>query len=559
MTDNKKPENPDDKVSLFFDIEGLNNSNLVSSADLYASDEEDEAEHEEQLEQTSEAQAQEQNEALPENASVQANQALDSANDSANQTPEASLANQAPEASSAPEAGLANQGLDPDASLAPEAISAPNPQAPLAPEEAAIDYSAEEAVYTQGNKDEFTPGMPVGGNDYSHEEGFVAPEQQQEEVVLPFDYEIYTRYYQPDPEKSKTPIVNFSRNEEEYLAKRRIVESKMPGLADSEFPLTRYEVELYYDHPQLIPDPSDPAFAKNSLGWVKKIHAQRADCFFMDTETTGMTREAGKRPSDNHRIITLGMVPMFNDSLNLNDLESMVDEVFNPEEVEIDFEAYKVHGFKNKDLVGAPLFSSFAERFVRLVMGKVLIIHNAPFDLDFVDMELKRAGYNFVVEDICLVIDSLVLARSLYQGRASLDALSERFEVNIARELHGALLDSMILAEVYTRMLNSLQEEWYDDKNKNFRSPIIWHFDDKDTPELDPELIKQAMQIEVQLTPEEIQRHEAFCQEFNIQYDFSLESQLKMLEQQEELAEQEEDSEEYEEETQELNEQEQAT
>ncbi|RIY34722.1 exonuclease domain-containing protein [Psittacicella gerlachiana] len=411
----------------------------------------------------------------------------------------------------------------------------------------------------QGRGEFFDPGAMIGGQNYGGEAGFTAPQEQGEPESLPFDYSIYQRYYDPQQGNTKNPPVTFSQNEEEYLAKRAIVENwRQNKFEESEFPLTRFEVELYYQYPELTPEPTQVSFQKHSLAWVKVIHEHKFDCYFMDTETTGMTREAGKQPSEGHRIITLGMVPMLNDKLDINDTASMVDEVFNPEEVEIEHEAYKVHGFKNKDLVDAPIFTSFAERFIRLVIGKVLIIHNAPFDLSFVNMELKRAGYNFEVEDICLVIDSLVLARSLYQGRASLDALSERFEVQIARELHGALLDSMILAEAYTRMLNSLQEEWFIDRNKGFRSPIIWNFEDEDTPPLEPELLALAQGLEVTLTEEELQRHEQFCEEFNIQNTYSLMSQarlLKLQQEQEALAEQEEEQEaeaEYEEEEQEL-------
>ncbi|RIY32532.1 hypothetical protein CKF54_04640 [Psittacicella hinzii] len=427
------------------------------------------------------------------------------------------------------------------------------------PLEAQADFSAMQGSDSRRGE-EFVPGAMVGGAYYGGENGLEIPVAEQE-VARPFDYQVYRHFYQPDVENSLSPPINFSQNEEEYQAKRTIVSAR-GNFEESEYPLTRFEVELYYDYPDLTPDPEDESFCKNSLAWAKLVHHLKFDCYFMDTETTGMTKEAGKQPSEGHRIITLGMVPMLNDHLNIQDVASMVDEVFNPEGVEIEYEAYKVHGFKNKDLVDAPVFKSFAERFVRMVMGKVLIIHNAPFDLSFLNMELKRAGYPFEVEDICLVIDSLVLARSIYHGRASLDALSERFEVNIERELHGALLDSIILADVYTRMLNSLQEEWYIDPNKGFRSPIIWNFEDKDTPPLDPELVRQINALEVTLSEEELERHEKFCADFNITDSYNLKSKAKMIEMQKALeaakaAEEEEsdeleDVESYQQETQEL-------
>ncbi|MFC6276802.1 exonuclease domain-containing protein [Psittacicella hinzii] len=405
-----------------------------------------------------------------------------------------------------------------------------------------------QAALMQKRGEDFSPGQAITGDHYSEN----PPVEQ--EVELPFDYSVYDIYRQQDHSYSQSPPIDFSYDEATFLAKQSLVtQGGMIDYEESEFPLTRFEVELYAQYPELRPDPIGDAFTKHSLEYVKALHAKKFDCYFMDTETTGMTREPGRKPSDGHRIITLGMVPFFNDRLDLDNTEQMVDWVFNPEEVEIEHEAYKVHGFKNKDLIHAPIFHEFVDEFVQRIMGKVLIIHNAPFDLAFLNMELKRAGKNFEVEDICLVIDSLVLARSLYQGRASLDALSERFGVSIRRDLHGALLDSMILADAYIRMLNSLQEEWLIDKTKGFKRPIIWDFDDEDTPPLDPELIALANTLKVTVSEEDLQRHEKFCEEFNIVTTFDLISKAKQLElqqqekarQEAELAEAAEDEEEY--------------
>jgi len=164
----------------------------------------------------------------------------------------------------------------------------------------------------------------------------------------------------------------------------------------------------------------------------------------LDTETTGLEVSQG------HRIIEIGCVELDNRRLTGNHYHQYV----NPER-EIDQGAIEVHGITNDFLADKPLFSRIAEEFMTFIAGAELIIHNAPFDLGFLNSELQRlqAGYD-AIEQLCPVIDSLVIARGKHPGqRNNLDALCQRYMVdNSQRDLHGALLDAEILADVYLAM-----------------------------------------------------------------------------------------------------------
>jgi DNA polymerase-3 subunit epsilon len=164
----------------------------------------------------------------------------------------------------------------------------------------------------------------------------------------------------------------------------------------------------------------------------------------LDTETTGLQPEQG------HRVIEIGCVELVNRRLT----GRTYHQYLNPER-EIDPGAIEVHGLSSEFLADKPLFADVVADFVGFVQGAELIIHNAPFDVGFLDTELSRhdpAGPQ--VAELCPVLDTLVLAREMHPGqRNSLDALCKRYEIdNSARELHGALLDARILAEVYLAM-----------------------------------------------------------------------------------------------------------
>lgn len=163
----------------------------------------------------------------------------------------------------------------------------------------------------------------------------------------------------------------------------------------------------------------------------------------LDTETTGLDPAAG------HRIIEIGCVELRERRLTGENFH-----VYIKPEREIDAGALEVHGITNEFLADKPLFAAVQQRFLDFVDGAELIIHNAPFDVAFLDHELQLNGHERPLAEYCKVTDSLALARKMYPGqRNSLDALCKRLEINNShRTLHGALLDSEILADVYLRM-----------------------------------------------------------------------------------------------------------
>jgi DNA polymerase-3 subunit epsilon len=164
----------------------------------------------------------------------------------------------------------------------------------------------------------------------------------------------------------------------------------------------------------------------------------------LDTETTGLEAAAG------HRIIEIGCVELVNRRQTSNTFHRYV----NPER-EVDPGAVAVHGLDNGFLSSHPTFDKVAEEFLAFVTGAELVIHNADFDVGFVNHEFLRLdSLPKDIRDVCTILDTLSMARRLHPGqRNSLDALAKRYEVdNSKRELHGALLDAEILAGVYLAM-----------------------------------------------------------------------------------------------------------
>ncbi len=164
----------------------------------------------------------------------------------------------------------------------------------------------------------------------------------------------------------------------------------------------------------------------------------------LDTETTGL------EPSRGHRIIEIGCVEIINRRIT----ENTYHQYIQPDR-EIDEGAYEVHGISNEFLADKPRFKDIVEDFMSFVNGAELIIHNAPFDVGFLNHELAMLEPVWgKVSDHCSITDSLVMARRNHPGQKNnLDALCKRYEVNNSkRELHGALLDAELLAEVYLRM-----------------------------------------------------------------------------------------------------------
>jgi DNA polymerase-3 subunit epsilon len=164
----------------------------------------------------------------------------------------------------------------------------------------------------------------------------------------------------------------------------------------------------------------------------------------LDTETTGLD------PLQGHRIIEIGCVEMQNRKLTGRHLHLYI----NPQR-EIDAAALEVHGITEEFLSDKPLFADIADTFVEFVRDAELIIHNAPFDIGFLDHELAALDRGYLpMNEYCAVLDSLVLARKKHPGQKNnLDALCKRYDVdNSQRELHGALKDAEILADVYLMM-----------------------------------------------------------------------------------------------------------
>jgi len=176
----------------------------------------------------------------------------------------------------------------------------------------------------------------------------------------------------------------------------------------------------------------------------------------IDTETTGLDAKQG------HRIIEIGCVEL----KNRRKTERHFHQYINPER-HIDDGAFEVHGISNEDLADKPLFADIAQSFIDFIRDGEVIIHNAPFDVEFLNQELKRLGPEWGrLEDYCTVTDTLLMARDKHPGQKNnLDALCARYEVdNSQRDLHGALLDAQILLDVYLAMTGgqttlSLDEE----------------------------------------------------------------------------------------------------
>ena len=163
----------------------------------------------------------------------------------------------------------------------------------------------------------------------------------------------------------------------------------------------------------------------------------------LDTETTGISVDSG------HRVIEKGMVEIIDRRLTGNDFQAYL----NPER-KIDPATIPIHGLTDEFISDKPFFKDIASDFLSYIQNSEVIMHNAPFDSSFINNEFALTGIEKRLEDICEITDSLTLARKKHPGqRNSLDALCSRYEVNTSsRELHGALIDAKLLANVYLLM-----------------------------------------------------------------------------------------------------------
>lgn len=179
----------------------------------------------------------------------------------------------------------------------------------------------------------------------------------------------------------------------------------------------------------------------------------------LDTETTGID------PKQGHRIIEIGGVELIDRKLTGRHYHVYL----NPERL-VEEEAIQIHGITNEFLQDKPVFAQVADEFIEFIRGAELVIHNAPFDVGHMDHEFRRINpAHTSVTEFVTVLDTLRLARKLYPGqRASLDALCKKFGIdNSHRTLHGALLDSEILADVYLWMTGGQRKLAWAEKGKD--------------------------------------------------------------------------------------------
>ena len=185
----------------------------------------------------------------------------------------------------------------------------------------------------------------------------------------------------------------------------------------------------------------------------------------LDTETTGINT------SDGHRIIEIGCIEMENRRITGKEFHCYI----NPER-EIDEGATRVHGLTYEKLKNEPLFKDIKSDFMNFISNSELIIHNADFDVGFLNYELSLVKSNNVIEDKALVLDTLKMARNMHPGKKnSLDALCNRYEIDRSmRQVHGALIDADLLAKVYLAMTGGqetfeLNEAKSHDKEKKIK------------------------------------------------------------------------------------------
>ncbi|NEY90312.1 DNA polymerase III subunit epsilon [Tabrizicola oligotrophica] len=213
----------------------------------------------------------------------------------------------------------------------------------------------------------------------------------------------------------------------------------------------------------------------------------------LDTETTGF------EPSEGHRIVEIGAVELFNHMPT----GKTYHQYINPERL-MPKEAFEVHGLGDDFLRDKPVFKQIGQAFLDFIGDARLVIHNAAFDVKFLNFELKRMALPGI--EWSRAIDTLAIARQKFPGSpASLDALCRRFGVdNSAREKHGALLDSEILAEVYLELIGGRQPDFglASQPSKSAASAVAQHDDWRPRPRPEP--------LPPRLTAEEAASHAAF-------------------------------------------------
>ena len=217
----------------------------------------------------------------------------------------------------------------------------------------------------------------------------------------------------------------------------------------------------------------------------------------LDTETTGL------EPKDGHRIIEIACIEIIDRVITEHTFHTMI----NPER-EIEEGAKQVHGYSREMLKDSPIFASICDELIAFVQGAEILIHNAPFDLGFLDSELKYIKRRtFKEETDCSVVDTLEIAREKHKGQPNnLNALSDRYLIDRShRQLHGALIDANLLAKVYLAMTSgqtniTFSEEFNAQTSDSVIADTVEHLSAEDL-------------IVIKASLEELNRHEKFLQQ----------------------------------------------
>ena len=216
----------------------------------------------------------------------------------------------------------------------------------------------------------------------------------------------------------------------------------------------------------------------------------------LDTETTGISAESG------HRVIEIGVVEIVDRRITGQDFQSYL----NPER-RIDPATIPIHGITDEFIADKPLFKDLAADFLDYVKGAEVIMHNAPFDTSFINNELALLGLDDRLENLCEITDTLIIARKKHPGqRNSLDALCSRYEVDTTkREVHGALIDAKILANVYLLMTGGQVGFFNQDQATDNGSSDDNHDYD----------FKNRKIIQIDLSENEIENHQSYLKKLS--------------------------------------------
>ena len=214
----------------------------------------------------------------------------------------------------------------------------------------------------------------------------------------------------------------------------------------------------------------------------------------LDTETTGI------KPSEGHRIIEVGAVEILDREITSTEFHKYVQPNRKVGE------SVNIHGITDKFLINKPLFNQISDDLLSFIEGATLVIHNAPFDLGFLNNELKIFGIKETIENICTVIDTLELSKQQRPGTMhNLDALCRRFGIDTsARTRHGALLDAQILAQVYLAMTGG-------------QSSLFQEVANTESNQSDPSLVKRVKENRdkikvIYANKNELEAHENYFQ-----------------------------------------------